>query len=161
GDAKINIGPPETATTKPAELGRRLCVRIWQEQPLNTQIGDGLGPLYNAQSCAACHKQGGVDGGGPSENNVQLINTVAAMQHDRRIGRFGWKGQTATLAEFNGNACAVELGLTTATFQQAKAPFFPRNPESPVSSDVGPKKVDVMPGDVAALTAFVAALPRP
>ena len=37
--------------------------REWQpNDPL--AHGDGLGPVFNAKSCAACHFQGGVGGGG-------------------------------------------------------------------------------------------------
>ena len=32
--------------------------------------GDGLGPVFNASSCAACHFQGGVGGGGDNSHNV-------------------------------------------------------------------------------------------
>jgi CxxC motif-containing protein (DUF1111 family) len=32
--------------------------------------GDGLGPVFNGQSCAECHFQGGVGGGGDNTHNV-------------------------------------------------------------------------------------------
>jgi mono/diheme cytochrome c family protein len=32
--------------------------------------GDGLGPVFNARSCVACHFQGGVGGGGGNDHNV-------------------------------------------------------------------------------------------
>ncbi len=32
--------------------------------------GDGLGPVFNARSCVACHFQGGVGGGGDNSHNV-------------------------------------------------------------------------------------------
>ena len=32
--------------------------------------GDGLGPVFNARSCAACHFQGGLGGGGGNEHNA-------------------------------------------------------------------------------------------
>ena len=32
--------------------------------------GDGLGPVFNAKSCVACHFQGGVGGGGDNKHNV-------------------------------------------------------------------------------------------
>src|SRR6185312_11558266 len=32
--------------------------------------GDGLGPVFNAKSCAACHFQGGLGGGGGVEHNA-------------------------------------------------------------------------------------------
>ncbi len=35
--------------------------------------GDGLGPVFNANSCLACHRQGGAGGSGPFETNVNLF----------------------------------------------------------------------------------------
>jgi CxxC motif-containing protein (DUF1111 family) len=35
--------------------------------------GDGLGPLFNHVSCAACHRQGSLGGGGGIEFNVSLL----------------------------------------------------------------------------------------
>src|SRR5207245_7787252 len=32
--------------------------------------GDGLGPVFNANSCIACHNQGGVGGAGALDHNV-------------------------------------------------------------------------------------------
>lgn len=36
--------------------------------------GDGLGPLFNNVSCAACHLQGGLGGGGPVDVNVVILS---------------------------------------------------------------------------------------
>src|SRR5687767_7138643 len=64
--------PAVTATPD----GRELFTRYWQWRAPDAAHGDGLGPLFNARSCGECHKQGGVGGGGPNENNVQLINVA-------------------------------------------------------------------------------------
>jgi len=54
------------------EQGRMLFERNWQSG--NPAFGsDGLGPLFNAQSCVACHHQGGVGGGGDSRFNAKSI----------------------------------------------------------------------------------------
>ncbi len=42
---------------------------------------------------------------------------------DGRIGRFGWKGQTARLEDFVLTACAVELGLEVPGHHQAPDPL--------------------------------------
>lgn len=34
---------------------------------------DGLGPLFNAASCVACHNQGGAGGSGDSRFNVKAV----------------------------------------------------------------------------------------
>ena len=38
-----------------ASIGRELFERNWVSAPSSTKSNDGLGPLYNATSCAACH----------------------------------------------------------------------------------------------------------
>jgi CxxC motif-containing protein (DUF1111 family) len=55
--------------------GRVLFLREWlPNDPRRSEVaGDGLGPVYNETSCAACHFQGGVGGSGPRSANVQLL----------------------------------------------------------------------------------------
>ena len=49
--------------------GRELFEHEWEP---NDQLakGDGLGPVFNAKSCATCHFQGGLGGGGGIEHNA-------------------------------------------------------------------------------------------
>ena len=42
-----------------AVVGQAVFERIWVSAPASTQSGDGLGPLFNARSCASCHEGGG------------------------------------------------------------------------------------------------------
>lgn len=53
-----------------AEKGRMLFLHEWTANDPLCPDGDGLGPVFNARSCVACHKQGGVGGSGGSESNV-------------------------------------------------------------------------------------------
>lgn len=50
-------------------LGQAVFEKLWVSSPSSTKASDGLGPLYNARNCAACHPgQGrakGPDGDGP------------------------------------------------------------------------------------------------
>jgi CxxC motif-containing protein (DUF1111 family) len=56
-----------------SEVGRDLFLHEWTPgDPLAAQ-GDGLGPVFNASSCAACHQQGGVGGSGSLEHNVTVF----------------------------------------------------------------------------------------
>lgn len=58
-------------TAKAAEVatGQELFEHTWTaNDPL--AHGDGLGPVFNAKSCAACHFQGGLGGGGGIEHNA-------------------------------------------------------------------------------------------
>jgi CxxC motif-containing protein (DUF1111 family) len=40
-------------------VGRGFFRRLWVSAPASTQAADGLGPLYNARSCMACHPNNG------------------------------------------------------------------------------------------------------
>lgn len=80
------------------------------------------------------------------------VNGRVARLADGRIGRFGWKAQTATLRDFVLSAAAVELGLEVPGQAQAADPRVP-----PIKAP-GP---DMDGAECAALTAFVRAMPRP
>lgn len=74
------------------------------------------------------------------------------MLADGRVGKFGWKGNFATLEEFVAAACANELGLGTPYSTQAK-PLH--------KSDAGDAKPDLDREQFRTLVAFVDTLPRP
>lgn len=71
---------------------------------------------------------------------------------DGRIGKFGWKGQTASLRDFTLTACAVELGLNVPGHEQAVVPYKPEY-RSP-GFDLNEQECD-------ALVAYLASLPAP
>src|SRR6266851_1893038 len=71
---------------------------------------------------------------------------------DGRVGRFGWKAQTATLIEFVQAACANELGLGNPGQAQPR-PLGRPNYQAP-----GP---DLTAEQCEQLTAFIASLPPP
>ena len=48
-----------TNTPLDAVIGKSLFERIWVSAPASTKATDGLGPLFNARSCAACHPDAG------------------------------------------------------------------------------------------------------
>ena len=73
------------AASLDAETGRRLFQRNWVPAPSSTTADDGLGPLYDAQSCSSCHmtntgvtfagkviRLGNADGGGDPTYGHQL-----------------------------------------------------------------------------------------
>jgi CxxC motif-containing protein (DUF1111 family) len=243
-----------------AQAGRDLFVHKWvPKDPLAG--GDGLGPVFNADSCVACHHQGGTGGGGGLSHNVTTFvvrtshggqaqegvvhahavkgkdqetlrdvhstlpavsqpslamlvrmpghenerisfphgvhvsqrNTPALfgaklideipdrviiqeerrqrLRHglaptksenlpvgrvmrlaDGRVGRFGWKAQSASLSDFVQAACANELGLGNPG-QRQPTPLGRPAGRSP-GHDLTLEQCDQ-------LTAFIAALPRP
>src|SRR5688572_28560283 len=57
------------ATAEMKQAGHDLFVHQWVSHDPRAH-GDGLGPVFNANSCVACHFQGGVGGGGDSAHNV-------------------------------------------------------------------------------------------
>jgi CxxC motif-containing protein (DUF1111 family) len=66
-------GPSASAAEIAA--GRELFEHEWTaNDPLAS--GDGLGPVFNARSCAACHFQGGVGGGGEVFHNVTQFEVL-------------------------------------------------------------------------------------
>ncbi len=64
----ILIGP--WAWSGQMERGRELFSHSWTKGD-SLAGGDGLGPVFNAQSCASCHFQGGLGGAGEKRGNVQ------------------------------------------------------------------------------------------
>jgi hypothetical protein len=272
GGMPVIWGPRASAAE--VESGRALFEHEWQpNDPL--AHGDGLGPVYNAKSCAACHFQGGLGGGGSAKHNavgfeilprpgdhtfltgtihnfattpahqesfallkkqfptlqsktitetrvvppnshcdypnggtvviktvipsfdpvgtesvqttalfgagwVDLISDKAILKNKRarairgavkemaldfthipvgkvrvlddgRIGKFGWKGQFASLSEFVAAACANELGLGTPISAQTK-PMLDQSVES---------APDLDRGQFRSLVSFVKTLPKP
>ncbi|HSG71473.1 MAG TPA: di-heme oxidoredictase family protein [Planctomycetaceae bacterium] len=251
--------------SKPSEellaQGQDLFEHEWQPNDPLAAEGDGLGPVFNARSCVACHFQGGVGGAGQNQHNVTAfmalpnpkagesevvagvvhkdavldqfresmdivrskfpiikglrteidgcvyqepdfnplivasVNTPAifgAGQIDRipdstirnsrrwnllsqigqelqgkfdsipagrvrilpdgRVGKFGWKGQFASVEDFVAAACAVEIGLTNPKRAQDK-------PHQQGSDDHA--KLDLDRRQFRALVAFCESLPAP
>jgi CxxC motif-containing protein (DUF1111 family) len=235
-----------------SEVGRELFQRQWTANDPRAHGGDGLGPVFNARSCAECHHQGGPGGAGSNAHDVEIAAPVARRDlesftrpsrselesfvrtagilakgsfvlhrsgtdieyaawrtrvtkkpfdrftietasrntpglfgaslidaipdrvlndastrrypnfprvhgrvnrlRDGRIGRFGWKAQTATLREFVLTACSIELGLEVPGHPQATDP---RKPKSTASG------LDMNQAECDALLAFVGSLPPP
>ena len=57
-----------------ASAGKTLFTHEWTAGDPLSPGGDGLGPVFNANSCTACHHQGGVGGSGGLDNNVTLFS---------------------------------------------------------------------------------------
>jgi len=68
------IWGPSARASHVAE-GRELFEHEWtRNDPL--AHGDGLGPVFNAKSCASCHFQGGLGGGGEIAHNATTYEIV-------------------------------------------------------------------------------------
>jgi CxxC motif-containing protein (DUF1111 family) len=53
------FAPMAMAEELDSAVGKALFDRKWVQAPASTNAADGLGPLFNAQGCATCHKNGG------------------------------------------------------------------------------------------------------
>lgn len=53
------LASPTLEAPLDAEMGKALFERQWVAAPSSTYSDDGLGPIYDARSCAACHAGGG------------------------------------------------------------------------------------------------------
>ena len=53
--------------------GEQLFLKSFTPGPVWPGGGDGLGPMFNHVSCAACHRQGAIGGAGDIEFNVTLL----------------------------------------------------------------------------------------
>jgi CxxC motif-containing protein (DUF1111 family) len=69
--------------------GKELFTREWVAGDRRSHAGDGLGPVYNAQSCAACHRLGGIGGAGNNETNVSLVTVFVGAVFDGPIAVTG------------------------------------------------------------------------
>jgi CxxC motif-containing protein (DUF1111 family) len=91
--------------------------------------------------------QGGLAPSGDDDSTVGR----AARLGGGRVGKFGWKAQTASLSDFVQAACANELGLGN--------PGQPQ-PRSLARPAYNPPGLDLTLEQCDQLTAFVASLPR-
>ncbi len=69
-----------------------------------------------------------------------------------QIGRFGWKAQIPSLADFTLTACSIELGLHVPEHPQSMLPYKP---------DYQPPGLDLNQDECLALIAFVSSLAAP
>ncbi len=88
-----STGTPAAAESAPdndkeaLDRGKELFTREWIAGDRRSHAGDGLGPVYNAQSCAACHRLGGIGGAGNNETNVSLVTVFVSEKFE---GAYCW-----------------------------------------------------------------------
>lgn len=80
-------------------LGQALFNKLWVAAPASTLASDGLGPLYNARSCAGCHAGAGrghppFAAGEPSASMIMRVSVPAAQTE-----KAGIKAYLATLPD--------------------------------------------------------------
>lgn len=73
-----NLGPRERPDFY---AGRALAEQPWIKAPSSTTARDGLGPLYNARTCVACHLRGG-HGLSPHQSGPLAMATLVRLSLD-------------------------------------------------------------------------------
>jgi len=73
------------AASLDAAIGQRLFERNWVSAPSSTKSDDGLGPLYDAPSCASCHAQ----------RNIEIDETTVPPGIVVRLGNARGTGDSA------------------------------------------------------------------
>jgi CxxC motif-containing protein (DUF1111 family) len=66
-----------------ARAGETLFKHDWTPNDPLARGGDGLGPVYNATSCVACHNQGGTGGAGGVQHNVTTFTIRPELARGR------------------------------------------------------------------------------
>lgn len=77
-------GRPILVDPAMAQAGEVLFNHKWELKDKLSPDGDGLGPVYNASSCVACHNQAGPGGGGGVEHNVTTFTVRTAGMEPRQ-----------------------------------------------------------------------------
>src|SRR5262245_65444630 len=62
--------------TAPADAGKMLFTHEWQPRDPLANGGDGIGPVYNARSCVACHGQPTLGGASGRDHNVTMYTIL-------------------------------------------------------------------------------------
>jgi len=74
---------PQAVGEGTVQAGQVLFLHEWTPRDPLAVGGDGLGPVFNATSCVACHNQGGVGGGGGVKHNVTMFTTRPERPGDK------------------------------------------------------------------------------
>jgi len=84
--AEVPAEQPDVPPLAQLQRGEEMFMRQWKAGDSHTPTGDGLGPMFNARSCAECHSLGGIGGAGKNENNVDLLSLLLPA-HKEKIDR--------------------------------------------------------------------------
>src|SRR5262245_56189827 len=70
----VNSSSSQKLDAAMVDAGRDLFNHEFKPNDQLCNGGDGLGPVFNAVSCVACHRQAGPGGGGGLNNNVTAFS---------------------------------------------------------------------------------------
>lgn len=106
-----------------ASIGRQLFERNWVSAPSSTKSNDGLGPLYDSPSCAACHiRSPNAEG----DETTVAPGTVVRLGNAKREGDpiYGHQLQTRAVAGHAAEANPDITWTTTGTRRVASVKLF-------------------------------------
>ena len=107
--------------------GQALAKQPWVKAPTTTTARDGLGPLYNARTCLACHANGG-RGKLPEDATTPLFNSFV---------RISLPGKHATDgAIFDPNYGDQLQTQSVSLYHQLGLAHDPKSPEPPAEARV-------------------------
>ena len=126
-------GPSAPAELKQA--GMELFQHEWEPNDPQAK-GDGLGPVFNARSCVACHFQGGVGGGGDNSHNVTAFEALPTQDRPEVKGGPGpsLRGRESVSRRKQGAAqalpdpaqCDRGAGMGARSWSMTSTPFTRR-----------------------------------
>lgn len=132
-------------------LGQAMFERLWVSAPSSTQAADGLGPLFNARSCAQCHVR---NGRGRPQNadgkaHVSLVFHLDDPVYGQQLQTFAVPGVAAEgQVEIDYSTTAVELAdgamveLRKPSYRITQLAYGKLHPQTTLSPRLAPP----MPG---------------
>ncbi|MDP6969445.1 MAG: di-heme oxidoredictase family protein [Gammaproteobacteria bacterium] len=84
-------------------LGRSFANVPWVEAPAATTARDGLGPLFNANTCVACHTKNGAGGGYGPQGEAPRSSVVQLHKYDSQQQIWGSDPVYGPQISVNGN----------------------------------------------------------
>ena len=106
---------PQRLDSEQVKLGRELFTRDWQKH--KESPGDGLGPMFNAVSCVACHEKGNVGGAGGNQHNVNMLSLVSPKPAE---GGFRTR-QRAALTRIHPDLSPDSLSVTIHSYAKGSS----------------------------------------
>ena len=132
--------------------GQALFEKLWVAAPTATRASDGLGPLYSARACAACHVHNG-RGFAPEVSGATSVPLVLQLGHratpdpiyGRQLQVFGTIGQVAegrVRVEYTDEPVALadgtEILLRRPAYSVMALAFGPLAPGTALSPRIAP-----------------------
>ena len=71
-DGSLSLAAVSRRSEKTLSAGHELFERVWVKNDPRGHGGDGLGPVFNGQSCVGCHNLGGSGGAGAIDKNIEI-----------------------------------------------------------------------------------------